>query len=275
MVDEGTAWSPGDGRRLVFVGGLHRSGTTFLAGALGQHPLVSGLRDTGVWEDEGQHLQSVYPIARAHGGPGRFGFAEAMHMTEASPLATADAARSLLDAWRPYWDEARPVSVEKSPPNLVKMRFLQALFPSASFIVLVRHPVAVALATKKWSETSDTSLIEHWVVTHETVESDLPFVRRVMVVRYEDMVARFAEFMRALFGFLELPPVDLDELPRADLTQRYLDRWSAAGPIDRARHRWIRRRFASRIGHFGYDLDVASPVGPLPPTVPSLLLPNE
>jgi len=54
--------------RLVFVGGLHRSGTTPLTRCLAAHSQISGFEGTGVEEDEGQHLQTVYPPARAHGG---------------------------------------------------------------------------------------------------------------------------------------------------------------------------------------------------------------
>ena len=52
-----------DDHTLLFVGGLHHSGTTLLTRALRQHPAISGLRGTGVPEDEGQHLQSVIPAA--------------------------------------------------------------------------------------------------------------------------------------------------------------------------------------------------------------------
>ena len=45
-----------EGERLVFIGGLHRSGTTPLADALAQHPDISGLSGTGAPHDEGQHL---------------------------------------------------------------------------------------------------------------------------------------------------------------------------------------------------------------------------
>ena len=80
--------SPFDGKTLVFVGGLHRSGTSLLHRCLAEHPDASGFRGTGVPEDEGQHLQSVYRPARAHGGPGRFGFDPGAHLTEESPLVS-------------------------------------------------------------------------------------------------------------------------------------------------------------------------------------------
>ena len=73
---------------FVFVGGLHRSGTTLLARAIAKHDEVSGFRKTEALANEGQFLQSVYPIAREFGGTGRFGFDERSHMTEDHPLAT-------------------------------------------------------------------------------------------------------------------------------------------------------------------------------------------
>jgi hypothetical protein len=109
-----------DGRLLVFVGGLHRSGTTPVTHWLGEHPSVSAFRDTGVSGDEGQHLQDVYRIAGAHGGPGRFAFDPEAHLTEFSPLVSAESRERLWASWCPHWDLSKPVLVEKSPPNLVR-----------------------------------------------------------------------------------------------------------------------------------------------------------
>ena len=66
-----------------------------------EHPDASGFRDTGVPEDEGQHLQSVYRPARAHGGPGRFGFDPGAHLTEDSPLVTDENRARLAADWEP------------------------------------------------------------------------------------------------------------------------------------------------------------------------------
>ena len=114
--------------RLVFVGGLHRSGTTPLTRCLAAHAQISGFAHTGVEEDEGQHLQNVYPPARARrprpvrAPPGR----------PLPSMLTPDTATRLLDRWRPHWDLARPVLVEKSPPNLLMTRFLQGAFADAA-----------------------------------------------------------------------------------------------------------------------------------------------
>ena len=162
------------GHQVVFVGGLHRSGTTLLARMLGEHPQVSGLQDTGVWEDEGQHLQDVYPTAKKLGGPGRFAFHPQAHLDARSPLIDHDARARLLAAWEPFWDLDRRVLVEKSPPNLVRMRFLQAVFPQARFVAVLRHPLAVSYATQKWSRTPLATLLRHWVVAHERFMADVP-----------------------------------------------------------------------------------------------------
>ena len=153
--------------KAIFLGGLHRSGTTLLHEILKAHPEISGFFNTGATQDEGMLLQTVYPTARKFGGPGRFGFAEAAFMDENHPLATAENSKKLFQEWSPYWDLEKPYLIEKSPPNLIRTRFLQKLFPNASFIILLRHPLAVSYATQKWSKTSIPSLIEHSLRCYE------------------------------------------------------------------------------------------------------------
>ena len=95
--------------RIVFVGGLHRSGTSILARALSLHPSISGFANTGAYEDEGQHLQTVIPPESMLGGPGKFAFAEEAHLTEGSRLVSDGNRERLRDEWSPYWDLTKPV----------------------------------------------------------------------------------------------------------------------------------------------------------------------
>ena len=244
-------------RRVVFVAGLHRSGTSLLHRMLGAHPSISCFRDTGVPEDEGQHLQTVYPPAMAFGGPGRFGFHSAAYMDETHPLVSRESGLRLMAEWSPHWNMEAPVLVEKSPPNLIRTRFLQALFPNASFVTLLRHPVAVACATEKWNRGAGLErLLRHWVVCHEAYDADRTHLHRVITLRYEELVGAPEETLGRVWDFLDLPPVPLGAPVRAGIDDGYFAEW------ERRRRRilsgWRLRRAAARleplVRRFGYSL---------------------
>lgn len=268
-----------DTSRLVFVGGLHRSGTTPFAKILAEHPDISGLTETVAVEDEGQHLQSVYPPAKLYGGSGHFARDPRAHLTERSPLVSPGNARVLLDAWCPHWDLTRRILVEKSPPNILMSRFLQALYPDAAFIMVVRHPVTVALSTKKWARllsrhpgrfASLTSLVEHWLIAHRILLHDIPHLRRVLVVHYEDLIHRPEPELKLVQEFLSLT----GEIPNSRLSshrgQPYDEWWASLRSWSRPggwQRRTIERRFADEIESFGYDpgdLSRHLPQGPAP-----------
>lgn len=246
--------------QLVFIGGLHRSGTTPLARTLSAHPDVSGFENTGAEEDEGQHLQDLIPPAARFGGPGRFARNPASRLDESSALNTPDAADRLLAAWGPYWDLERRFLVEKSPPNLVRMRFLQALFPDASFVIIMRHPVIVSLSTKKWApRTSYAALFENWFSGHDTMMQDAPSIRRLLVLRYEELVGRPSETLGRVADFLGLDgtiPTDRIQTGRSSSYERTWTGWSnSTNPLLRRRYRQLVEAFGGRALRYGYRLD--------------------
>jgi hypothetical protein len=244
------------GQRMVFVCGLHRSGTSVVHRCLREHPEVSGFSDTGVPQDEGQFLQTVYPPGRAHGGPGRFGFDPKAHLTEDSPLVSEANQRKLIAEWGRYWDMSSPRLVEKSPPNLVRTRFLRAMFPGARFVVVMRHPVAVAGATQKWSKTPLTSLVHHWVVCHETMRADIEGFDDVTELRYEDFVLDPDGAMARIHQHLGLSHVPATEPVRREINAKYFAAWKARRAYDPfgIDRRIAERRFEERARPFGYSL---------------------
>lgn len=277
-----------DSRRLVFVAGLHRSGTTPLARVLAAHPEISGFHDTEAKEDEGQHLQDVYPAAREFGGAGRFALDPRSHLTESSPLVSIANADRLLAQWSPYWDLDRRLLLEKSPPNLVRTRFLQGLFPDARFVVVVRNPVVVALSTQKWAGplAGLAPLLEHWLRAHETFVADAAHLSHVHVVRYEQLVATPRSTLAELADFLGLSqPIDPGSLD-GHRNDGYLRKWAeltqSRSPVTRPRVEQLRHRFADRIAAFGYDVDDLTRVGafpaigsvPVPPVPVTLTAPS-
>ncbi len=174
---------------VVFICGLHRSGTTVLHDVISSASNVTTFKNTGVPKNEGQHLQSVYKPALAHGGPGKFAFDPGAHLTESSELITPENRKKLIEEWSAYWDSTKAIFVEKSPPNLLRMRFLQALFPACKFITIWRHPVAVALATQKWSKTSIKSLFDHWLTAYDIYLEDQKYIKSELQFRYEEFTA--------------------------------------------------------------------------------------
>ncbi len=214
-------------KHFIFIVGLHRSGTSVLHRILREHPAISGFTDTGVYEDEGQHLQTVLPTGLELGGPGRFGFHPEAHMDETHPLATPETAAKLWEQWRLFWDVSKPFLIEKSPPNLLRTRFLQHLFPNSSFIAILRHPIAVAYATRKWSKTSVPSLLHHTLLCYETFFADRLFLKRVMVLRYEDFVENPWLWTTEILRWLSLDHVNfgIKEKIRSDINDRYFQEW--------------------------------------------------
>lgn len=250
--------------RLVFLGGLHRSGTTALAKSIAQHPAVSAFHDTGVPRDEGMFLQDVYAPSFRHGGPGRFALDPEAHLTEVSPLVSAESSRRLWVAWSRFWDLDKPVLLEKSPPNLIRTRFLQALFPGSRFIIVVRHPIAVAYATKKWRHTSLRALLRHWILAHEHFLADAPSLEHVALVRYEDLVANPAGELAKLHAFLGLEPSDEPWEVHSGLNAEYYRHWSQQGErhalrslprsfAKRAYIDYLARSFEHQVRSFGYS----------------------
>lgn len=249
-----------DGRRLVFVCGLHRSGTTPLSRVLTSHPDIAGMTGTGKPRDEGQHVQSVYPAANQLGGSGSFALQPRAHMTERD--VAPDTAQRLSASWSPYWDLDRRLLLEKSPPNIVRTRFLQRAFPGAAFVVIVRHPVVVAQATAKWSRRGPAHLLRNWIAAHQTLVRDAAHVQRLFLLSYEDLTADPEHALDELLRWLGADPAAPLSGPQLQSTNdHYMAGWTAARhrPVRGTRLARVERRLGPVVRTLGYDLQGARP----------------
>ena len=213
------------GKRFLFLGGLHRSGTSVLHRVLREHDGISGFTDTPAQQDEGQHLQTVYPNVIRAGGPGRFAFYPENHITEHSPLVSPENIDRLLREWCAYHELDKPVLLEKSPPNLIRSRFLQAMFQRSYFVFVIRHPIPVALATRKWSSTTATELMLHWSIAHSLMMSDRQHLANCLMVRYEDLVRSPAGTLAGICRFAGLDEFRFGESIE-DRNEEYFRDWT-------------------------------------------------
>jgi len=210
---------------FLFLCGLHRSGRSVMHRILAAHPQVSGFRDTGVPEDEGELLQNVFPKSRNFGGSGKFCFAPDAYLNETSRLITDQNRVRLFAQWQPYWDVKKPFLMEKSGVNLIQTRFLQAMFPNSAFIFLVRHPVAVTLASNKNFLSEMHTMVEHWSLGHKAMLEDRKHLKRHILVRYEDMIARPDHSMKIVYDFLKLPAIPVKERLMTAINREYFKMW--------------------------------------------------
>ncbi len=218
---------------------------------------MSAFSDTGVSEDEGQHLQTVYPPDHRSGGAGLFAFDPSAHLTERSRLVSPSSRDRLLAEWGRHWRADAAVGIEKSPPNLIRARFLQALFPDAAFAMVIRHPVAVACATQKGRRRllSYGALVHHWVACHTLLAGDAPYVRGLHVIRYERLVGDPDAALAPVFAAVGLAPCRVWDLVRPGIDERYFGRWRGApNPIRRLDRDRTVHRFEPAVARFGYSL---------------------
>ena len=188
--------------RIVFICGLHRSGTTLLERLLVADYEVACLRGN-VPESEGQHLQSVFAPASDYGGPGRFAFNQEMQSDLQSLSDFQRHREKILDDWGRFVVGDSNVLMEKSPPNLTKIWWLRKVFPGSRFIVMTRDPRAVAGATQKWSKNNLTELVAHWDAAYGQALTDI-LDEDCTTVRYEDLVEAPRSELQRLADFAGL-----------------------------------------------------------------------
>lgn len=198
--------------RYVFVGGLHRSGTSLVARLIAGLPGVGAITDAPVPENEGVYLQGAIAHTALHGAPMRFATDPAQHHTEGSRHDTLETRLRIEADWAPHFGPGH-WRVEKSPVNLTRMRLYQQLFPLSQFVVVMRHPEAVAAATAKWVDLTPNAMLDHWLDAHDIVADDLRHLHSVLVLRYEDLVADPARAVARLAAFLQVAAVP----PAADV----------------------------------------------------------
>lgn len=252
---------PWGDHRLAFVGGLHRSGATLIARIIAASPNASGLTGTGARTHEGQHIQDTY--LGGLGNTSEWSFHPHAHLTEEDAQRTPEAGARLWASWSPHWNLDREVLVEKSSPNLARMRYFQEIFPGSRFVVVTRHPVVQALAVRKWAARTRgrftygfPRLVEHWVHAHDVFAEDALRIENLLVLRYEHLMrdpeaelGRLAKFLGIELGTGAVDAVD------AGRTNRYAELWRTGGRAELAgRMRHHVTRLGSRQGTPRADL---------------------
>jgi len=241
--------------KFVFICGLHRSGTSLLYKILKEQKGISGMENTKVPEDEGQHLQSIFLPAKAYGGPGEFGFNKDSFLNEKSNLITKENKERLFQEWAKYWELDNEFLIEKSPPNLIRTLFLQAMFPNSYFITIYRHPIATSLATKKWSKTSHHSLINHWLICHQQYLNDKAKLKNSLDIKYEDLIDDSENTLDKIAKLLGTEIKQSTNKIRKGVNDKYFNIWNKnkKSIFYKRNIKKLEMEFEHEINNFGYS----------------------
>ena len=189
-------------RRLAFLIGFPRSGTTLTEQILAAHSRVTT-------SQEHPFLDTVIRLIKQQVPGGRLS------------LALQPGNARLLETCRQaYWESVRKkfpdadLFVDKLPLNMIHGCLLQAIFPDARFILCVRDPRDVCLscffqmfiltpAMKKFLDWETTAafyraVMDLWELIHPRLEDNL------IEVRYEDTVADVRSQAQRMARFLNL-----------------------------------------------------------------------
>lgn len=191
----------------VFVGGLHRSGTSIVSRMIASLENVASISDAPAPENEGVYLQGAIPHTALHGRPMHFATDPDQHHIEGGSFDRLDVRDRIASDWENWFQpQDAPWRLEKSPVNFSRMRLYQQLFPLSQFIVVIRHPQAVAGAVAKWVDLAPDEALDHWIEAHGRMQGDAAHLHSVMILRYEDIMERPRAHMEAFAAFLQLPP---------------------------------------------------------------------
>eukprot|EP01104_Vermistella_antarctica_P021085 TRINITY_DN9313_c0_g1_i1.p1 TRINITY_DN9313_c0_g1~~TRINITY_DN9313_c0_g1_i1.p1 ORF type:complete len:380 (-),score=44.77 TRINITY_DN9313_c0_g1_i1:377-1516(-) len=167
------------GHAFIFVGGIHHSLTGVIPNFLQDSPEVSGMTNTSVPQNEGQHIQKIYPSIKKFGiKESYFGSQPVSAFDEKSDLITPCNRHRMFESWARYWDLKKHFLLEKSPPDITKTTFLSKMFPPGSVyhIELMRHPLG---STQHFGKNCKDNRhlcaghIESWIAVHDTLYQDI------------------------------------------------------------------------------------------------------
>jgi hypothetical protein len=185
-----------DGYYWLFILGLNNSGTTLLVDLLKSHPAVRWL------PNEGQYLTGSLPLPRTYGVPRKFAQRlDVFHWTEEND--STPALRIQYD-WAMYYQQRPGILMEKSPPNIMRSRWLQHNFRPSRFLAITRHPYAVCEGIRRREGHTIEEAARHWTVANAWMLEDIKHLDQCLFITYEELCSRPQDYLTQLQAFLGL-----------------------------------------------------------------------
>ena len=270
---------PKEFRDPVFLIGLMRSGTTMLMNILSEHPqlLKVGFELNNVWSEIGGAPCSINCSERTeehykpeYGNNMSAYFARYIDESKRPIRHLARwSAKRFYRSGRVFYDWDNLYLLNKSPHLSNKIRYLNAMFPQAKFIVIVRDIYAQSASLKVhlnqyhenekyyfelpvntnncWTNhinpdfkkipkenvfPPDFSMIpEYWIRMHKVIFEHLKHIPQdqQLVFKYEDFLNERAAYLNRVFDFLHLESIHKKELAKIVDSSRIIQNTTTSG----------------------------------------------
>jgi len=193
--------------KWIFLVGCYNSGTTLLSRILEQHPQIAGL------PDEGQFLTKELVTPREVDVPRLWAEKEKIFVIADNEKEKAKIVRR---DWQKNASKVKAKYVlEKSPPNIVRMLWLQKNFPNAHFIHIVRNGYAVSLGIEEkvrnlygYRDNLLGKAANQWGRSCEVFQRDMTKLNKVLEISYEELSEDLQKTLIKITDFLQLFPFE-------------------------------------------------------------------
>lgn len=224
-------------QKLLFIGGLPRSGTTLLEVFFRSLKSVSNLHFSkedniheglpllkGDYSKYGGGSKKAYKGMCSVNESGVLKGKAALRMQNSVPVEQQDPdaymsqfRRAAWEGWQ-SWNFSKPVLAVKDPPNLLRMSFLQKAFQETHDVFAIftlMHPLEIATRYSCDPNSAEREAIgQNWLNCHYQWLDDLSQIRNYLVIPYEAWFNHPQATGRAIEQFLHLRKHVEVSLPR-------------------------------------------------------------
>ncbi len=162
--------------------------------------------------------------------------------------------------WHGAWDLAKPVLVEKSPPNVLRAKMLQREFPNSRFILSFRNPYATIQAISQHNDRSIEDIAEFCGQCARIQMQNEEDLKNGIFISYEALTGDPSKTKESLQTFIpEAGPFDTQRTFHIkhrvsairNMNQEYIEQWT---PEEIRRINSVLLRHRKALKHWGYDL---------------------
>ncbi len=193
-------------KKLIFIGGVPRSGTTLIQRTLDAHPKITG-------GPEFDHLVEVVRLFEIINKGTYTGRLQYFFSTNKLKIIFQHLILNLLNS-NEYKDSKITCISEKTPRNIFAFKLLQEIFPKAKFICTVRDPRAIVfsminvrkkmrLSTNRYSRLGSSTIID-CIMVHKYLKMACTIKTNIYFLNYDKLLQSPQKQLEDLFLYLNI-----------------------------------------------------------------------